>query len=308
MAILLSWWRRWRPLLFIFLSCAANSASAPGDRPEFTYRSSTSEVRLIFSAADQNDQPVPTLQAADFAVVDKGFIVRNFQSFTPVDWTRLKIAAIVDASESLAPNFQQEISKVQELVSRTSELSDNSLAIVSFHGAEPALLCRGDCPPDSITERLKALRSQHLTPLFDTIAFASKTLSKGSVPDEQKVLIVFSDGLDTVSRAPMREAINAALQNDVQVYCIDLGRGPASSGSAVLRNIADATGGRYFPAKTGVARAMDSMLDSFRSSFVVSYQLPSRTMGFHAVQILPTHKSNLQFRSRSGYYFPDIVR
>src|SRR5689334_5577915 len=97
MAILLSWWRRGWPLLFILLSCEANSASAPGDRPEFTYRSSTSEVRLIFSAVDQNDHAVSTLQAADFAVVDNGFIVRNFQSFTSMDWTRLKIALLVDA-------------------------------------------------------------------------------------------------------------------------------------------------------------------------------------------------------------------
>ena len=32
---------------------------------------------------------MPTLQAADFAVIDKGFIVRIF-SFTPVDGPRLK--------------------------------------------------------------------------------------------------------------------------------------------------------------------------------------------------------------------------
>ncbi len=308
MAILLSWWRRWWPLLFIFLSCAANSASTPGDRPEFTYRSSTSEVRLIFSAVDQNDHAVTTLQAADFAVVDKGFIVRKFQSFTPVDWTGLKIAVVVDASESLGPRFQQEISKVQELVSRTSGLSDNNLAIVSFHGAEPYLLCHGDCRSASIADQLKTLRSQHLTPLFDTVVFASKTLSKDSGPDEQKVLIVFSDGLDTISRAPMRAAINLALQNDVQIYCIDLNHGTAPSGSAVLSEIADATGGRYFRANPGIGRAVDSILDGLRGSFIVSYQLPSRTMGFHAIQILPTHKSNLQFRSRSGYYLPDNVR
>ncbi len=308
MAILLSWWRRACPLLLTLLSCVSNSAGVPGDRPELTYHSSTSEVRLVFSAVDQNDRSVPTLQAADFAVVDNGFIVRNFQSFTRSDWTRLRIAVVVDASESLNSQFQQEISKVSELVSRISGSTDQGQTIVSFRGAEPALLCSADCRPDRVVEQLKLLRSQHLTPLFDSIVFASKALSKDSVPDEQKVLIVFSDGLDTISRAPMREAINVALLHDIQIYCIHLARGTDSSGSGILRNIADSTGGGYFPAKMGVSRAMDFILDAFHTSYVVSYQLPSRTPGFHPVQILPTHKTNLQFRSRSGYYFPDNVR
>jgi VWFA-related protein len=265
-------------------------------------------VRLIFSAVDQNDRAVPGLQATDFAVVDKGFIVRNFQSFTHSDWTRLKLAIVVDPSESLDSHFQQEISKVFELVSRISEFTHEGQTIISFHGAEPALLCSVVCRPDRIVEQITPLRSQHLTPLFDAIVFASKILSKDSLPDDQKVLIVFSDGLDTISRAPMREAINIALLHDVQIYCIDLGRGYESSGSGILRNLADATGGGYFPAKTGISRAMDSILDAFHTSYVVRYQLPSRAAGFHAVQILPTHKRTLQFRSRSGYYFPDNVR
>ena len=69
-----------------------------GDRPEFTYRTNTTEVRLNFSAMDQNNHGVATLQANDFAVVDKDVIVRNFQSFTRSDWTKLEIAILVDTS------------------------------------------------------------------------------------------------------------------------------------------------------------------------------------------------------------------
>jgi hypothetical protein len=40
----------------------------------------------------------------------------------------------------------------------------------------------------------------------------------------------------------------------------------------------------------------------------VTYHLPNHSSGFHQVRILPTHNLNLQFRSRSGYYFPDPIQ
>ena len=308
MAILLSRRRRAWPFLWMLLCCAVNSAGAPGDQTEFTYRSSASEVRLAFSVVDQSHRAVPTLQAADFAVVDKGFIVRNFKSFTHADWTRLKIAVVVDASQSIAPLFQQELSGLHDFVSQTPELAQDNLAIVSFRGAEPVLLCNANCPAERTIGQLKDLRSEHLTPLFDSVVFASKALADDSVPDEQRVLLIFSDGMDTISRTSLRETINIALLNDIQIYSIDLNRPTSATGSAVLQSLAEATGGRYFPSDRGVSRAVEAILGDFHTSYVVTYQLPRRTAGFHAVQILPTHKTTLQFRSRSGYYFPDNVR
>lgn len=101
----------------LFVSCNGITAGAAGDPPEFTYRSSVSEVRLSFSAIDQNNHGVAPLQAGDIAVVDKDVIVRKFQSSTRSDVTRLEIAVLVDASGSVRPRFRQEMAGVLELVS-----------------------------------------------------------------------------------------------------------------------------------------------------------------------------------------------
>src|SRR5205807_4017272 len=129
MATPLSGWRALPVLSLLLLICPGISLGAPADSPEFTYRTSVGEVRLSCSATDQNNHGVATLQASDFAIVDKGFIVRNFQSFSRSDWTKLDIAILLDASESVSPRFCQEIADILELVSQTEGVPDEHISI-----------------------------------------------------------------------------------------------------------------------------------------------------------------------------------
>lgn len=301
--------RRPWPLLTLFLVCAAIAAPAAGDPAELTYRSSAAEVRLTFSASDRNHHSIATLQPSDFAVVDKDIIVRNFQSFTRSDSTRLEIGILFDASESVTPHFRQETADVLNLVTQTAGIPDENLSMFSFHGLQPDLLCAGNCRTSHVAEHIPSGRPGGLTPLFDAIIFASEFLSRRGNAQTEKVLIVFSDGVDTSSRNSLRDAVDASLRDDVQLDCIDLNRRSSSSqGTPVLQNLATATGGRYFPAPDGAVHALNAILEDFRTSYAVTYRLPSRAAGFHTVRILPTRNLNLQFRSRSGYYYPNRVQ
>jgi len=308
MATLIPCRRPW-PLLSLFLVCAGVAPAVAGDPPEFTYRTNAAEVRLSFSASDQNHHGVANLQPTDLAVVDKDIIVRNFQSFTRSDSTKLEIAILFDASESVSPRFRQETADVLNLITQTAGIPDENLSMFSFHGLQPALLCAGNCRASRAAEQIPSGRPGGLTPLFDAIVFASDFLSRRGDAHTEKVLIVFSDGVDTISRNSLRDAVDASLRDEVQLDCIDLNRRSSSSqGVAVLRNLANATGGRYFPAPDGAVRALNAILEDFRTSYAVTYRLPSRAAGFHTVRILPTHNLNLQFRSRSGYYYPNRVQ
>ena len=295
--------------LSILLLCPATSWGAAGDPPEFTYRANATEVRLTFSALDQNNHGVATLQASDFAVVDKDVIVRNFQSFKRSDWTKLEIAVLVDASESVTPHFGREIADTLDLVSQTTGVPDENLSIFSFHGLEPAQVCAGNCRASHAADRLPAARPGGLTPLFDTIAFASDFLAHRGDSHAEKILIVFSDGDDTISRNSLSDAIDSAQQSEVQIYCINLNNSaPLARGAAVLYNLASASGGRYFPPQTGATEALNVILEGFRATYTITYRPPSHASGFHTLRILPTHNLNLQFRSRSGYNYPNYTR
>lgn len=301
--------RRFRSFLWLPLFCAGIVPALAANPADYTYRTSSTEVRLSFSATDQNNRGVATLQPSDFAVVDKDVIVRSFQSFSRSDWTKLEIAIVLDASGSVTPQFRQEIADVLNLLSQTTGIPDENVAIFSFRGMRPVMLCAGDCHASHAVESLPARRADGLTPLFDTIVFASDFLSQRSDVHTQRILIVFSDGVDTVSNRSLRDAIDASLRDDIQIECIDVNRSSySSSGGAILRTLANATGGRYFPPPDAAAHALQLILEGFQASYTVSYRLPSHVTGFHTVRILPTHNLNLQFRSRSGYYYPDRTR
>ena len=307
MAIRLSWRRSW-PLLL--LSCAGIPRAIAADPADFTYRTKATEVRLSFSATDQNNHGVATLQASDFAVVDKDVIVRNFQSFTRSDGTKLEIAILFDTSGSVAAHLRQEMAAMVELVSEAAGVPDENLSIVSFDGPKPALLCAGDCRASHAVDRIPATGAKGLTPLFDTIVFTADFLSRRSDAQSARVLIVLSDGVDTISRSSLDDAIEGAMRGDVQLHCIDLNKpsNESSQGAAVLRNLSSATGGRYFASPDGGRQAMNAILEGFKATYMITYRLPSHAFGFHVVRILPTHNLNLHFRSRSGYYYPTQVR
>lgn len=309
--------RRAAPLLILFVLCAGISRAAEpaaagvgkNDSPDITLHTRATEVRMTFSALDQNNHGVATLQAADFAVLDKGFIVRDFQSFTRADWTKLELAILVDASGSVTPRFREEIADVLEVISKTTGVPDENISIFSFQNQQPALVCAGNCRASHASDQLPAAHPDGLTPLFDAVVFASDFLAHRGESNAQKILILLSDGEDTISRHSLPDAIEAASAGEVQIYSIDMSHtNYVSQGSAVLGRLAGATGGRYLPARNGTARAMNAILEGFRASYTVSYRLPSHANGFHDVRILPTHNLNLEFHSRSGYYYPSRVQ
>ncbi len=308
MAIPLAARRVW-PTFWILLFWAGTSPAVSGDQPDLTYRTGTNEVRLAFSATDQNDHGVATLKSNDFAVVDTGFIVRDYQSFTRSDYSRLQIAILIDSSESITPQYRTEISDALNLLSNTAGVPEENISLLTFHDAKPALLCSGDCRSSNAAQKLPASPSGGLTPLFDSIVFASDLLTRQGDPQSEKVLIVFSDGNDTISLRSLADARDSAIAHNIQIYGIAQDRSAGySSGTQTLRALSAATGGRCFKAENGAARALNLILEDFRASYIVSYHLPTRARGFHTVQILPTHNVNLKFRSRSGYYYPEYIR
>jgi hypothetical protein len=127
------------------------------------------------------------------------------------------------------------------------------------------------------------------------------------------VLILFSDGNDTISLHSPREALEAVLDEGALIYSVDMGTSEnQTSGSTFLRQASDATGGRYFSLRfspqDGAAAVLNAVLEDLRASYVVTYDLPSHQAGFHSLRLLPTHNLNLRFHSRNGYNYEHSVR
>lgn len=291
------------------MSCGSAAQDTSGSSALPTYRSSVSEVRVTFFATGEDSRPVESLTPADFAVVDSERVVRNFRSFTRSDETSLDVVALVDVSDSVAPRFRAAMSDVLQLVAREQSLPDDNIAVLSFGGLRPAVLCASSCRESSAANKLLAVKSSGLTPLYDALIFAADFVARHRRAGVRPVLILFSDGNDTISLRSRREAMDAVMASGALIYAVDLGASPnASEGRPFLRWVSDATGGRYFSVRDGAATVLKAVLDDLRASYVVTYELPSRQTGFHSLRLLPTHNLNLRFHNRSGYYYEKSIR
>ncbi len=315
-------------------------AEDTSDSPSLpTYRSTVSEVRVTFFATDESNHPLATLTKSDFAVVDNERVVRNFRSFTHSDEASLDVVALLDMSESAAPRLRVALSDVLQLVAQEQAIPDDNISVLSFGGTSagsvgeasgglrPAILCSSGCRASDSMSKLLAVKSGGTTPLFDALIFAADFVSQhrragrrsvgGS--DVRPVLILFSDGYDTISLHSAREALQAVRDEGVLIYSVDMGKSEAqssnqtwgnqASGTSFLRGVSEATGGRYFSfshgnsRQDGAAAVLNAMLEDLRASYVVTYDLPSREAGSHSLRLLPTHNLNLTFHSRNGYYY-----
>jgi Ca-activated chloride channel homolog len=281
---------------------SAQTAVTPA---EMIFRSDVSEVRMTFSTTDQNNRVIATIQPSDFAIVDQDRIVRDFRSFSRSEYTRLDVAVLVDASGSMTPQFRQELDDVVQLIVHSDGVPDESFLVVSFRDLKPAVVCDGSCRSLNTAAQFPVVTSGGQTPLYDSIVFASRMLARRGDLHSRKIVILFSDGADTISLASFTDAMDSALDNDVAIYSVDVSKTPhADRGTLVLRNFAVSTGGRYFPVEAGAAKVLDAFLEDFHATYTVAYKLPSHAAGFHLVRILPTRDLGLQFHCRRGYYYP----
>jgi VWFA-related protein len=290
--------------IFSFISFAAT-----GNASSATYHTGTSEVRISFFATDEHNRVVENVRKDDFAVVDSGMIIRDFRSLTRSDETALDIVVLFDASESVAPRFRSVTNDVLELVSQNPPPLRDRFTLITFAGLEPRVLCSGDCQTSASKQKLLAMHAGDATPLFDALLFASNFIASNfavnSAAEVRPILILFSDGHDTASRASARDALDAVIASGATLYTIDPNEGNAALNAASMAQMAEATGGRSFPMNEGAAQVLETVRADQRASYIVTYQLPSRVAGFHSLRILPKHNLNLRFHCRRGYHYEE---
>jgi len=148
------------------------------------------------------------------------------------------------------------------------------------------------------------------TAFFDTVAVAADYLKPART---RKVIVIISDGTDTVSDLDFDTAIARVLANDCQVYAIQTG----NSDSANLRDLAGERRMEEFAAQTGgavyVPRTNAELSDAFKQiaadlaqQYVISYYPAGqpRDGRFRTFTLSVKTRPNLRIRTRKGYYAP----
>jgi VWFA-related protein len=260
-------------------------------------------VRVTFFATDGNNHLVESIGRDDFAVVDGEMVVRDFRSLARSQETKLDIVLLVDTSQSVAPRFHAITDEILKLISRNHPGDD--LSVITFSGLRPALLCGANCGA-SAEEKIRALNPAGATPLFDSLVFGAQYVGSRHMPGVRQVVILMSDGNDTISAATARHALDAVIATGALLYTINPDKSSRDlRASFALQQMAEATGGRSFSSQNDVTDVLEAALADLRASYVVTYALPSRGAGFHSLRILPKHNLNLRFHCRRGYFYDE---
>lgn len=162
----------------------------------------------------------------------------------------LSMAIVFDASGSMG----YKMSKAREAVAQFFKTAnpEDEFFLVSFNN-RPDMATGFTQSLEEIQNRLTFTESKGRTALLDAIYLALNKMKEAK--NQQKALLVISDGGDNSSRYTEREIKNLVRESDVQIYAIGIyepfgsrSRTPEEmAGPGLLTEVAEQTGGRMFP-------------------------------------------------------------
>jgi VWFA-related protein len=274
-----------------------------GDVGGYAFRTSANEVRLAFSASNSQGGAIKTLRSSDVAVADNGTIVRSFRSFRPASDGALDLVILLDTSDSVASQLPNEIAELESFLKGATLRDRDRISILAFGGRRPQLVCAWKCNTDVALLKLRNLRVEGATPLYDAISQAAELLKANRDPESRPAMILFSDGVDTISLRSASEALLEAQNLQSAIYSVNSRpkKSAPTEGDVILGYLAGCTGGLSFPPGQNVAAVLSRILDDLKSGYVLTYEPPEQTAGQHSVRILPVSDSRLQLRSRRSY-------
>jgi Ca-activated chloride channel family protein len=153
------------------------------------------------------------------------------------------------------------------------------------------------------------------TALYDAIYVGAESLEPRQ---GRKVMVVITDGGDTVSKMDYQEAVRAAQISEAIVYSIIIVPIEASAGRDIggehaLIQLSEDTGGKYFYATTlpELDQAFRNISDELRTQYLLAYY-PDRRVAdsdFRRIEVKLAgidSAANYKTRHRTGYYTSKI--
>jgi len=290
--------------ILVLLLCATMVRAQQDTGP--TFRLESNLVNLWVNVTDQNGAIVGGLIKEDFRVTEDGR-PQEIAVFERESGLPLKITLAIDTSASTMKDRSLEQEAGKRFIHALLR-SQDQMSLIEF-----ATYVRELVPFTNSLSRLDhglgSLRGGEATALYDAISLASQELGK---KDGRKVLVVVSDGGDTVHGTSYPEALEQALRSEVMIYSIidvpiEASAGRDTGGEHALIALSEQTGGKSFYAESGnLDKAFAKVSDDLRTQYLVGYYPRNQVPGlaFHRVNVTVPRASTDSFniRYKAGYY------
>ncbi len=227
----------------------------------------------------------PDLVPADVVIKVDGAAATTSEVH-PMIGQPMRYALLFDSSHSLLDDFKAQVNEASALLSRVVKGGRDYGYLVAIQ--ENPYLDAQSSDPQQLVTALRHEKPWGGTALYDAIFASSYQLTKNTAGPGMRVMFLFTDGKDTVSKTTAEVAARALLVAGVRVYAIGNGN-PSPQDRELLTRIAESSGGRaYFVSgKKEGDRVIEDIDQQLSSLFSVSFMFAGQDADgkIHQLQI-----------------------
>ena len=278
------------------------TASPTPEEQEDVVRVSTDLVIVNVTVLDKNGKFVPGLKRADFQILEDGTPQRI--STFGAEETPFAAAILIDTSGSMESRLTLGRSAAIRFL---DGLRDEDVAAVYSFDTKVEQLSDFS-PGRDLPQRVYVLKTRTKTALNDAIVRAADDLAKRE--EKRRAIVVLSDGGENYSSASSDKALDHASAASATIYGANMAeKGPNRdlTGMAILRNLAEKSGGRYVDAPGGLELrdSFASIAEELGHQYTIGYRPTNRARDgkWRTVQV-QLAKPDVTVRARKGYRAP----
>ena len=324
-SILVRLWRTWnlhatrytQPAAFLlctlFLALPAIPQEAPPPQTETPrFHVNVRLVNVFVNVTDADGAPVGGLNQDDFQLTEDG-VPQKIAYFERQTDMPLSLVLAIDTSGSVRKDLDIEKREAHEFI-RAMLRPVDGMDLFDFNSdVREVVPFTSDI--HRLDEGLNNLGMGPATALYDAVYLAAERLAPRH---GRKVLVILSDGGNTVKGVDYPEALEEAVRSEVMVYSlIDLpilnDAGRDTGGEHALITLSQGTGGKSYYAQFGdLSDAFQRVSEDLRTQYLIGYYpVQRRTQSDYRriqVSLKPTaktpHPATDLLRYRPGYYAP----
>jgi Ca-activated chloride channel family protein len=294
------------PFVLFLILCASFSLMAQD--PGTTLKVDVKLVNVFVTVTDARGAPVTNLQKENFVLKEDGK-EQKIAIFDKESALPLSIVLAVDTSLSTRKDLPLELISARKFA-HTILRPQDGLTVYKFSETVNQMVAFTN-DLKSIDEGIDHPRNGAATALYDAVFLGSQALSRRQ---GRKVMVVITDGGDTVSQVDYKEALRTAQEAEAIIYSIiivpiEASAGRDTGGEHALIQISADTGGKYYYATSSAQLddAFRQISEELRTQYLLAYY-PSQRYSDSDFRQLRVDLANApaggayQSHYRAGYY------
>lgn len=266
-------------------------------------------VNVFVTVTDRNGAPIGGLTKDNF-ILKEDDREQQIKVFDKESALPLSIALEIDTSLSTRHDLPLEQASAKRFAHEILRPIDG-LSVYAFSEVVNQITPGYTADLKRIDESIDHMRLGAATALYDAIFLASRALDhrKG-----RKVIVLITDGGDTISKVDYKEAVRASIEAEAIVYSIivvpiESSAGRETGGEHALIQLSEDTGGKYYYA-TSISQldeAFHKISDELRTQYLLAYYPLQQTSfsEFRRIEVKVVgvpQAADYRVRHRNGYY------